>query len=128
MLHHCDLCPQQTVVCNFLKEQLLLNYMIDDLIKYKNGLALIEAIWKSMRMTSMIFLINLLQFFFEMTEHDFIAKKQSEFLRVKKASLKFDEAVLILYLFIYCSRLCPKLSLEQCSGSNPSLCFILFES
>ena len=35
MLHHCDLCPEQTVVHNFLKEQLLLNYMIDDLIKYK---------------------------------------------------------------------------------------------
>ena len=35
MFHHCDLCPEQTVVCNFLKEQLLLNYMIDDLIKYK---------------------------------------------------------------------------------------------
>ena len=34
--------------------------------------------------------------FFELTEHHFIAKKQSEFLRVKKASLKFDEAVLTL--------------------------------
>ena len=35
MLHHCDLCPEQTVVCSFLKEQLLLNYIINDLIKYK---------------------------------------------------------------------------------------------
>ena len=34
--------------------------------------------------------------FFELKEHHFIAKKQSEFLRVKKASLKSDEAVLIL--------------------------------
>ena len=34
--------------------------------------------------------------FFELTEHHFIAKKQTEFFRVKKASLKFDEAVLIL--------------------------------
>ena len=25
MLHQCDLCPEQTVACNFLKEQLLLN-------------------------------------------------------------------------------------------------------
>ena len=32
MLHYCDLCPKQTVVHNFLKEQLLLKYMIDDLI------------------------------------------------------------------------------------------------
>ena len=34
--------------------------------------------------------------FFELTEHHFITKKQSEFLRVKKASLKFGEADLIL--------------------------------
>ena len=43
--------------------------------------------------------------FFKLTGHDFIAKKQSEFLRVKKTSLKFGEAVLILdfaenYLFV----------------------------
>ena len=43
------------------------------------------------------FLDKLTSIFFEMTKHDFIAKKQSEFLRVKKPSLKFDEAVLILY-------------------------------
>ena len=35
MLHHCELCPEQTVVHNFLKEQLILNYITDDLIKYK---------------------------------------------------------------------------------------------
>ena len=34
--------------------------------------------------------------FFELTEHHFITKKQSEFIRVKTVSLKFDEAVLIL--------------------------------
>ena len=34
--------------------------------------------------------------FFELTDYHFTAKKQSKFLRVKKASLKFDEAVLIL--------------------------------
>ena len=35
--------------------------------------------------------------FFELTEHHFIAKKQHEFLRIKKASLKFDDTVLILH-------------------------------
>ena len=30
-----SMCPDQTVVCNFLNEQLLLNYMIDDLIQAK---------------------------------------------------------------------------------------------
>ena len=69
--------------------------------------------------------------FFELTEHHFIAKKQSEFLRVKKVSLKFDEAVLILDLaenYSFVVGLFPKLSLEQCSCNNPSLSFILFES
>ena len=42
------------------------------------------------------FLDKLTSMFFELTEHHFIAKKQSEFLRVKKVYLKFDEAVLIL--------------------------------
>ena len=41
-----------------------------------------------MKMTLMIFFINLLQCFFELTEHHFIAKKQNEFLRVKKSLLK----------------------------------------
>ena len=45
MLHHCDLCPDQTVVRNFLKKQLLLNYITDDLIKYKQGEVLrVEAV------------------------------------------------------------------------------------
>ena len=63
MLHHCGLCPEQTMVPNFLKEQLLLNYVIDGSIKYKNGLALIKAIWRSMRMILIFFLINVLQCF-----------------------------------------------------------------
>ena len=36
MLHHCDLCPEQTVIQNFLKEHLLVNCVTDDsIIKYK---------------------------------------------------------------------------------------------
>ena len=96
MLHHCDLCPEQTEVPNFLKEQLLLNYIIGDLIKYKQ--------WVNNDRNNLeehvgdldYFLDKLTSTFFELTEHHFIAKKQSECLRVKKASLKFDETVLIL--------------------------------
>ena len=93
MLDHYDLCLEQTVVRNFLKEQLLLNYMIDDLIKCKQ--------WVSTDRNNLEehfddFLDKLTSMFFELIEHHFSAKKQSGFLRVKKASLKFDEAVLIL--------------------------------
>ena len=44
MMHHCYLWPEQTVVHDFLKEQLLLNYMILYLIIYKQWFTLIEAI------------------------------------------------------------------------------------
>ena len=62
----------------FLKEQLLLNYMTDDLIKCKQWISTDRS---------------------NLEEHeddfdDFLDK--IEFQRVKKASLKFDEAVLIL--------------------------------
>ena len=132
MLHHCDLCPEQTVAYNILKEQLLLNYIFGDLVKYKQWVSTDRSNLEQHMGDLDYFLDKLTSMFFELIKHHFIAKKQSEFLRVKNASLKFDEAVLILnfaenYSFV-CVRLYPKLSLEQCSGSNPSLCFILFKS
>ena len=96
VLHHCDLCPEQTVVRNFLKEQLLLNYMIDDLIKYKQWVSTDRSNLEEHEDDFHDFLDKLTSTFFELTEHHFIAKKQSEFLRVKKASLKFDGAFFIL--------------------------------
>ena len=96
MLHHCDLCPEQTVACNILKEQLLLNYIFGDLVKYKQWVSTDRSNLEEHVGDLDYFLDKLTSMFFELTKHHFIAKKQSEFLRVKKASLKFDEAVLIL--------------------------------
>ena len=96
MLHHCDLCPEQTVVQNLLKEQLLLNFMIDDLIKYKQYVSIHRSNLEKHEDDFDDFLDKLTSMFFELIEHHFIAKKQSEFLRLKKTSLKFDEAVLTL--------------------------------
>ena len=105
MLNHCDLCPEQTVVHNFLKEKVLLNYMIDDLIKHKQWVSINTSNLEEHEDDFDDFHDKLTSMIFELTEHHFIAKKQSEFLRVKKASLKFDEPVLIQdftenYLFI----------------------------
>ena len=72
--------------------------MIDDLVKYKQWVCTDRSNLEVHEDDFDDFLINLLQCFFELTEHHFIAKKQNEFLRVKKASLKFDEAVLIFFL------------------------------
>ena len=96
MLHHCDLCPEQTVVQNLLKEQLLLNFMIDDLIKYKQYVSIHRSNLEKHEDDFDDFLDKLTSMFFVLIEHHFIAKKQSEFLRLKKTSLKFDEAVLTL--------------------------------
>ena len=96
MLHHCGLCPEQTMVPNFLKEQLLLNYVIDGSIKYKQWVGTDHCKLEEHEDDFDFFLNKRTSMFFELTEHHFIAKKQSEFLRVTKASLKFDEAVLIL--------------------------------
>ena len=63
-LHHCDSCPEQSVVHSFLKEYLLLNYIIDDSIKYKQ--------WIS-------------------TDRNNLGKHKNDF--SYKTSLKFDKAV-----------------------------------
>ena len=97
LLHHCDLCPEQTVVHSFLKERLPLNYMIDDLIKYNQWVSTDRSNLEEHENDFDSFFDTLTSMFCELTEHCFIAKKQSEFLRVKKDSLKFDEAVLIQY-------------------------------
>ena len=95
------------------------------LLKYKQRVSTNRGTLEEHEDNFEYFLDKFTSMFFELTEHHFIAKKQSEFLRVKKASLKLDEAVLILDFAknysICCSRLCPKLLLEQCSGNNPSL-------
>ena len=62
-------------MCDFLKEELLLSYMIGDLIKYKQ--------WVSTDRSNLVeheddfddFLDNLTSLFFELTEHHFTAKK-----------------------------------------------------
>ena len=95
------------------------------LLKYKQRVSTNRGTLEEHEDNFEYFLDKFTSMFFELTKHHFIAKKKSEFFRVKKASLKFDEAVLILDFAenysICCSRLCPKLSLEQCSGNNPSL-------
>ena len=71
--------------------------MTDDLIKYKEWVSTDRSNLEEHQDDFDDFLDKLTSMFFELTEHHFIAKKQHEFLRVKKASLKFDDTVLILH-------------------------------
>ena len=82
-----------------------MNYMIDELIKYKQWVTIDRSNSEEHVDDFNNFLDKLASMFFELTEHHFIAKKQSKFLTVKKVSLKFDEVILILdfaenYLFV----------------------------
>ena len=81
-----------------------MNYMIDELIKYKQWVTIGRSNSEEHVDDFNDFLDKLASMSFELTEHHFIAKKQSKFLTVKKVSLKFDEVILILdfaenYLF-----------------------------
>ena len=90
--------------------------MTDDLIKCKQWISTDRSNLEEHEDDFDDFLDQLTSMFFELTDYHFIAKKQSKFLRVKKASLTFDEAVLILdfakKLLICYSRLRSKLSLD----------------
>ena len=97
MLDHCELCLEQTVVPYFLKEQLLLNYLIDDLIKYKQWVSNDRSNLEEHEGDFNYFCDKLTSMYFELTEHHFITKKTDNFLEVKKVALKFDEAVSILH-------------------------------
>ena len=68
--------------------------MTDDLIKYKQWVSTDRSNLEEHEDDFDDFL-KLTSMFSQLTEHHFTAKKQCELLRVKKASLKFDEAVLI---------------------------------
>ena len=70
--------------------------MIGDLIKYKQWVSTDRSNLEEHGDDFNDFLDRLTSMFFELTEHHFNAKKQSEFLIVKKACLNFDEVVLIL--------------------------------
>ena len=70
--------------------------MINDLLKYKQWVSTDRSNLEEHEDDFDDFLDKLTSMFFELTEYHFIVKKQSEFLRVKKASLKSDEAALIL--------------------------------
>ena len=70
--------------------------MIEDLIKYKQCVRTDRSNLEEHEDDFDDFLDKLTSMLFELRKYHFLAKKQSEFLRVKKASLKFDEAVLTL--------------------------------
>ena len=69
MLHHCDLCPEQIVVSNILKEQLPLNYMTDFLIKYKQWVSTDRSNLEEHEVNFDYFLDKLSSMVFEVTEY-----------------------------------------------------------
>ena len=75
-------------VCTFHQNEKLMVNTVNTSLNYKDVLKLCVCSTENSNCV--------LHHLCELTEYHFIAKKQSEILRVKKVSLKFDEAVLIL--------------------------------
>ena len=96
MLNHCDNCPEQFVIKDFLTVQLLKKYDTGSSISFKQ--------WVSTDLTQLVekesdfdeFIDSLTTMFIELNEHRYIARKQIEFFKQRKASFKSDECVLVL--------------------------------
>lgn len=96
MLHHCDKCPEQGTVKEFLKEQLLQNYSIDSVIKYKQWVTTDRSQLEDKEEPFEDFIEILSNMLHELTEHHYIAKKQGQFFKDLKSSLDTNECVLVL--------------------------------
>ena len=96
MLHHCDSCPDESVVREFLKQQWLKKKTIEDSIKYKQWVSTDRSNLEEHEDEWEDFINKLSAMIFDLTEHHFIAKRQSSFFKEKKFSLKGNEAVIVL--------------------------------
>ena len=96
MLNHCDNCPEQFVIKDFLMVQLLKKYDTGSSISFKQ--------WVSTDLTQLVekesdvdeFIDSITTMFIEVNEHRYIAKKQIQFFKQGKASLKSDKCIHVL--------------------------------
>ena len=97
MLHHCDLCPDESVIRDFLMQQLQnSNCSPSDLIKYKQWVSTDRSQLEDNEEDFDDFLAKPLSMLFQLTEHHFIAKSQSNFFKKEKDTLNQDECILVL--------------------------------
>ena len=99
MLHHCDSCPDESLAREFLMEQLQNNnYSPSDSIKYKQWVSTDRSQLEDNEEDFDDFLTKLLSMLFQLREHHFIAKSQSNFSKKQKGTLNQDNCVLVLAL------------------------------
>ena len=97
ILHHCDSCPDESVVRDFLMKQLQNNnYSPSDSIKYKQQVSTDRSQLEDNEEDFDDFLAKHLSMLFQVTEHHFIAKSQSNFMKKHKDTLNQDECILVL--------------------------------
>ena len=104
MLHHCDSCPDESLAREFLLEQLQNNnYSPSDSIKYKQWVSTDRSQLEDNEEDFDDFLTKLLSMLFQLREHHFIAKSQSNFSKKQKGTLNQDNCILVLAFTEYYS-------------------------
>ena len=76
MLNHCDNCPQQSVIKDFLTVQLLKNYDTSSSISFKQWVNTDHSQLLEKEYDFDEFIDSLTTMFIELTEHHYIAKKK----------------------------------------------------
>ena len=115
MLHHCDSCPESDVK-DFLKAHLPENYSVNESIKF--------MLWVSKEQSQLqdkkelfqdfIKILSSMMFVWSKYHHN-ISKKQSNFFKDLRSSLKLKKVIMCFSweLFICCSRCWLRISMEQ---------------
>ena len=86
----------QINVENYLKELLSIKFSQNDVMKYKQWVSTDRSQLEDKEEFGDDFIILLLDTLYKLTEHHFIVKNQSQYLKGLKASLKPNECIIIL--------------------------------
>ena len=113
MLHHCDSCPESDVK-DFLKAHLSENYSVDESIKFMLWVSKEQSQLQDKKELFQDFIKILSSMMFVWSKYHNISKKQSNFFKDLRSSLKLKKVMCFSWeLFICCSRCWLRISMEQ---------------
>ena len=97
MLHACEKCPGKEALQEYIKNQLdTLEIDHDDTIKYKQWVHIDRTTLTTLESTIKDLLDNICESFNNLTQHHFIAKSQSEALKIFKEIINCTVAIILL--------------------------------
>ena len=96
MLHHCDICPESSILKSFLNKKIDEKETDTMEIKFKQWKNTDRSTLEDMEFEIDDFVDDLTEKCLKLTEHHFIADNQSQFFKQLKTSLTSNEAVFVL--------------------------------